>query len=108
MTTSRNAHQLRQLHRAFFNQFNDTSLYFLIGQAMEEAEEEEDQSRLIEEIELYNDFIIGDFVDKYDNLKYKTLTGYNYVRGKWTFGCNCVVSYVTNQASLFPPHDESL
>ena len=31
---------------------------------------------LHKEIDTYNDFIIGDFVDSYDNLTYKTMTAY--------------------------------
>jgi hypothetical protein len=42
----------------------------------------ENDVKLNEEIKNFADFIIGDFEDSYDNLKYKTFMGYQYVKGE--------------------------
>lgn len=60
----------RQLHISKAN-----NMLFIIGQRKKNSKNEE---LLKSEIATYNDFIIGDFIDSYDNLTMKTLTGYTY------------------------------
>lgn len=55
-------------------------LRFLLGRSSEENPELD--GKIAEEMEKYDDIIIGDFTDSYDNLPLKTLTGYTYLAEK--------------------------
>ena len=70
--TSPKNFKLRQLARRIAEVQNSGTILFLIGR-------HEGDSRLEGEIEKYDDFIIGDFIDSYNNLTLKTLTGYREV-----------------------------
>ena len=51
-------------------------VFFLIGK----SDESDQRTRILEnEIEKFNDFIIGDYIDAYKNVTKKTFSGYKYV-----------------------------
>ena len=51
-------------------------MFFLIGQ----VDTQDRRSKILEaEIQKFDDFIIGDYVDSYKNLTEKTFSGYKYV-----------------------------
>ena len=59
------------------NQRNQTQgVLFLIGK----GDESDQRTKILEnEIEKFNDFIIGDYIDAYKNVTKKTFSGYKYV-----------------------------
>ena len=57
---------------------SNISLHWRLSQTLDRYEENINEQKLEEEMETYDDFIIGDFVDSYRNLTLKTLTSYTY------------------------------
>ena len=70
--TSPKNFKLRQLARKSARLQKSNAILFLIGR-------HEECRQLDEEIEEYDDIIVGDFIDSYYNLTLKTLTGYRKV-----------------------------
>ena len=51
-------------------------VFFLVGK----SNQSDQRTRILEtEIEKFNDFIIGDYIDAYKNVTKKTFSGYKYV-----------------------------
>ena len=81
--TARNHWIERQLIRKFYEltEKSGATLRFILG--LGKADEDPVVSRNItEEIQKFNDIVIGNFTDEYDNLPLKTLTGHEYVNEK--------------------------
>ena len=81
--TARNNWIERQLIRKFYELTakSGATLRFILG--LGKADEDLAVSKNItEEIEKFNDIVIGNFTDEYDNLPLKTLTGHEYVNEK--------------------------
>ena len=55
------------------------SVRFLLGKA-KVGEDSKTKQKILTEMSKYDDIIIGDFIDTYDNLPVKTLSGYSYVK----------------------------
>ena len=86
--TSRSNVRLRRLVRLSYQldmRNNPTQpfplLRFLLGKGSD-GEDETIASAIRREIDEHDDIIIGDFVDSYDNLPLKTLSGYTYLAEK--------------------------
>ena len=74
--------KLRELTRKLAAYYQHASLVFIIGRRRPASSpnSQRDEERLNAEIDKYDDFVVGDFIDSYETLTVKTLTAYTYAQ----------------------------
>ena len=81
VTSARPNGHYRKIYRKIFENFEDIDVQFLLGSARENELSKTTKS-IKREISDFDDLIIGDFTDNYENLVKKTMSGYIYLKGE--------------------------